>query len=117
MQVCNKNNYTLDIPFYNVGWLADRVDHFCCDETGGKSGQIFHFNDNYNVVIGHTNETDLSYFDPDQNYSENGQCLARINPEVTFSRSDGSKEGFNYYALSFSALSFCWVIWSSISIR
>ncbi|KAJ9144170.1 hypothetical protein NKR23_g6132 [Pleurostoma richardsiae] len=64
--LCNDNDEPIDISCYNVGWMGQLIDELCCVHwqgfgitnqkgSGGKSGQIFHPEDNYNVIIGYAN--------------------------------------------------------------
>jgi hypothetical protein len=53
MYVCNWTEEDLVIPYYNIGWMTDGLDRLCCDDDYGKSGQMWHYSQNYTVVLGY----------------------------------------------------------------
>ena len=55
MFVCNDEDEDVTIPKYNVGWMTDRLHRLCCDDNGGKSGQMWHYKLKYSVVMGYAN--------------------------------------------------------------
>lgn len=55
MFVCSHTVKDVTIPQYNVGWMADRLHRLCCDDNGGKSGEMWHYKGGYSVVLGYAN--------------------------------------------------------------
>lgn len=84
-QLCNDNDYELDLSCYNVGYLAMRIGEACCSPQSSTSGQMFHPTDGYNVVVGYGNcERDnlTSPYPPDK--GNNDYCDYSSSPPITY---------------------------------
>lgn len=59
-QICNDNDHEIEMNCWNAGYFASKINALCCNPKGtpgfgGKSGQMFHPQANWNVVIGSGN--------------------------------------------------------------